>query len=352
MTVKYVFNKREGASTLTCIEAPKLAGNNSTQQLNNVKQDNLADAPPDGTILSLKVEDMSDVQSVTVLQNNAAHLVTGAAAPINAKPESEFKDSIGCGEGVKLAANSSSLVAKLSKIKYSSSKKSPRSGHFEDAAGLQNESKLNKDLNASQGKLSKSNSFPSKEISESAYKDSVRTEKDNKLGNLSACKNTPSISDVAPCDETPRPSTTNTLPNGTPKSGIDKDFEDSRQAAKLIQSSTTMERPLKGNVDLAKEKLVVGHEKFHETKYKRRAGSSCPKEGSLKKAKFDDAIKQMEDGKDDTIKKLKEKKCVGKTKEKDDKLSYDNLHNRLVSRSKEEKVGIQVIEVTRRPMVS
>ncbi|KAL8537173.1 hypothetical protein ACS0TY_012380 [Phlomoides rotata] len=335
------------------------------------KDCSLADAPTDGTALSLKVEDVSDVHSL--------HLVTGAAAAINGEPESELKDSIGCAKDVKLAGNSSSLDTKLSKMKYSLSKKAAISGHSKDAAGLQNESKLNKDLNASQEKLSKSNSFPSREISESAHEDSIRAEKDNKHGNLSACRNMPSISNVSPCGETPRPSTTNILPNGTPKSGTDKDFEGSRQAAKLIQSSTTMERPLKRSADLTKEKLIVGHEKSHDIKYKKRGSSSCPKEeGSLKKAKFDDSIKQMETSKDDTIKKLKEKNCVGETKnspklaasyenkpksklgeaalkdyhikEKDGKLSIDNLHDPLISRSKGgEKVGVQVIEVTRRP---
>lgn len=326
---------------------------------------NVADASTDGKDLSLKVEDTSDVQSLPVLRSNAAHLVTGAAAPINAKPESELKDSIGCGIDMK-------LDAKLSRF-----------GQSKDAVGLQNESKLNKDLNASQVKLSKSDSFQSRKISESAHEDSVRTEKDNKLGNLSGCRSMPSISNVAPCDETPRPSTSNVLPNGTAKSGTDKEFEGSRQAAKLIQSSTTMKMPLKRSVDMTKEKLIVGHEKSHEIKYKKRARSSCPnEEGSLKKVKFDDAIKRAEDNKDDTIKKMKEKNCVVETKtspklvapyekkpksklgeaalkvyhnnEKDDKLSSDNLHDPLISRSKRggEKVGVQVIEVTRRPIVS
>lgn len=338
------------------------------------KSRNLDDTPSkrakfDGTVSPLKVQDTNGVQSLTVPGTDAAHLVTGATSS-NAKPKSEFvKDSVGCGKDVKLAENSSFLDEKLSKTSFSLSKEASRSGHAEDAVGLQKNSKLNKDLNALQGKLSKTNAFPSTEKSESAHvKDSVGTEKDKKLdGNLSACRE--------------RPSATNVSPNETPKSGSNKDLEGSGQAAKLVQSSTTtMKRPLKRRADLSKEKPNLGHDKSHENKDKTLAGDSCPtEERSLKKVKFDDSVKRSEDNKNNTIKKLKEKNCMGETKnlpklvtsydnktksrlgegalkeyrnEKDGKLSNDNLPNPLTTRSKGDdgKGEGQIIEVTRKPI--
>lgn len=331
----------------------------------------------------------------------------------------DVKESIGCLKYVKPTENTSPLDEKS----VSLPKESSKSGHVEDVDGRQKDSKVNRNPNALQGKLSQPKAFSSSEKEKSGSthrKDSFGAHKDKKDGgNLSFSRVKTSRTNVVSCDVTQRPSSTNVSPEETSESPLNKDFEGSGHVAKPVQSlSISKKRPLEMNDEESKEKSNLGHYKSSGNKEKKLASNPCPNdEGYIKKAKLDNFIKQSEENKNNNnIKKLKEKTyvdpqnspkvaicgdnnvksrtCVGPSKDhnekkknhvgemknspksltcddrtksklcdgpskendnmKDDKLSNDNLSNRIATNCKDDggKVGGKIIEVTRRPPVS
>lgn len=210
----------------------------------------------------------NSVQGLSAPRNDdAAHLSTGATTSKGKLKSGLVKDSAGCRKDVKLAENSSPLDEKLSKTGVSLSKEASRSGHAEAVAGLQKNSKANGDSNA----LSKPKalSSPEKENLGSAHrKDSLVAEKDKKLGgNLSSCGEKSSETNVVSRVETQKPSTTNVLPNQTPKSVPNKEIEGSGQSGKPIQSlSTSMKNPVGISAQESKEKSNLGQDQSLEKK--------------------------------------------------------------------------------------
>ncbi|PIM98242.1 hypothetical protein CDL12_29279 [Handroanthus impetiginosus] len=327
-------------------------------------------AKSDGTVPSLKANDRNGVQSLAVPEKEA-----------HANPESKLvKNSVGSGKDMKLAEGSSDWDKKLSKTNFSLSKS--RSGHYGDAAALEKDAKLTKDLNTLQGGVSNINAFPPTEKSESAHlKDSIGTEKDRKLGgSLSACKGRQPTSNDDSRNEKAGPSINNFSSSETPKSASNKQFGASKQAEKFVKSSSaSMKRQLKTSVNMHKEKSRPRYNVSHENKDTTLAKGSCPTEGEAsKKAKYDDSLKISEDNKNNTSKKLKERTCVGETKhspmlgtsyddeaisrlgkgtlkeshnEKMGKLPNDNLRNLSTREDNGGKVKGQIFEVSRRPIV-
>lgn len=326
---------------------------------------NLDDTPSNGA----KSVDTVPLFDVKETGNDVAHLVTGATSS-NAKPKPELvKNPFGSGKDVKLAGNSSVLDEKLPKTSFPLPEETPRSGHIEDAVGLEKDANLSKDFKGLQGQQLKRKPLQSIEKPESARtKDSVGIEMDNKLGEkVNACKEKSSTTKVVSPNDTTRSLTNKVSTNEIPKSGANKDFEGSRQAAKLVKSSSvSMKRPLKTSPDLFEEKSN------HKNKDAKFAQDSCPMEGgSSKKARIDASFEALGDSKNNTIKKMKEKTWQGETKnsstlvtshdtkakstlgdeamKKVGKLSNNNSLNPLESDGV--KVEGQIFEVTQRSNV-
>ncbi|KAL0323847.1 UNVERIFIED_CONTAM: protein ANTI-SILENCING 1 [Sesamum calycinum] len=330
----------------------------------------------DGPSSPSKGKDSNAVQSLIIPGEDAAHLVIDATSS-EAKLKSELvKNSVGSGEDVKLAENSTFLDEKLSKTSFSLSKENPRSGHTEDAVGLERDTKLPRGLKAKEEKPSKINAI-SIGKSESAHgKDSVGTEKDKRLReNTSACRERPSTANVVSPNETARLSTSD-VPHEAPKSGSNKDHEGSGQSAKLVKSSSaSFKRPLDTSTRLSKEKSNR-RDACHENKDAILDNDSCSMEGRRpKKGKYDDSLKISKDNNNNSSVKFKERTSLGETKnslklaishdkkeksrlgagssnDKVGKLSNDNLPNLLITTTDGggKNVEGRIFEVTRRPI--
>ncbi|KAL0330754.1 UNVERIFIED_CONTAM: protein ANTI-SILENCING 1 [Sesamum angustifolium] len=330
----------------------------------------------DGPSSPSKGKDSNAVQSLIIPGEDAAHQVIDATSS-EAKLKSELvKNSVGSGEDVKLAENSTFLDEKLSKTSFSLSKENPRSGHAEDAVGLERDTKLPRCLKAKEEKPSKINAISIGKLESAHGKDSVGTEKDKRLReNTSACRERPSTANVVSPNETARLSTSD-VPHEAPKSGSNKDHEGSGQSAKLVKSSSaSFKRPLDTSTRLSKEKSNR-RDACHENKDAILDNDSCSMEGRRpKKGKYDDSLKISKDNNNNSSVKFKERTSLGETKsslklaishdkkeksrlgagssnDKVGKLSNDNLPNLLITTTGGggKNVEGRIFEVTRRPI--
>ncbi|KAL6556612.1 hypothetical protein OROGR_005900 [Orobanche gracilis] len=326
----------------------------SSRKYGDVDEMHSKKAKHDSTVSSMEVK---DAKRSLISPGKDSNLVTGSPSS-NGNPNNlDVSEKV-----VKLAGKPSSLDERFVKTSVPPYEETPRSKHDEDLLGLGKDDKLTKDLNALQGNQSKGTDLVSREKSDLPHaKDFVGAEKNKKLGeNLSA--------------RTERPSKINVVsPNETLKSGSTKDFQ-----GKLLKTpNDSMERRFKRSVDLSNEKSNSPKDANYENKDAPLANDASPSGGPLtKKGKFDAFVKMSGDRKNTTIENTKEKTCSVEVKTSTRSAAYDNTTKSKLGKDapKENfddtvgkpsksnlrtpscngdngKVGSQIFEVTRRPIV-
>ncbi|XP_020550564.1 protein ANTI-SILENCING 1 isoform X2 [Sesamum indicum] len=356
LKVKFVFNRAESVGTLdvpTLVsnskdearnviaweETPKLLGNNSTQQLNNLKWHENGNP-----VLEKEGTDLKQVQV------NLESLLGdySAGVDVNANKDRETTgtilgaENVGCG-----------VSTEKDKVK--------------DKKTLINQVQVEKRMSSARSPCDLDDT-PLKRV------------KFDGPSSSSKGRERPSTGNVVSHNETARLSTTN-VPHEAPKSGSNKDHEGSGQSAKLVKSaSASFKRPLDTSTRLSKEKSNTRHDACHENKDAILDNDSCSMEGGLsKKGKYDDSLKISKDNNNNSSVKFKEKTSLGETKnspklaishdkkeksrlgegssnenhnDKVGKLSNDNLPNLLITTTDGggKNVEGRIFEVTRRPI--